>query len=381
MDPSEEIIENQYTDPSQTASFSSVDKLYRTLKDKGISKGSIRRWLRKRDEHTLHHFVRRHFPRQRVIVGSIDYQWDADLVDMNAYTSDNDGYKYILVCIDILSHYLWTRPLRTKQGVDVKVAFQDIFQQSTNNRKPQKIRTDKGQEFRAKVLQRYFNAEGIDHFVTQNEVKANFAERVIKTLKMRIMRYFTLKQTHKWINVLQDFTDSYNHTFHRSIQMSPQSVDKSNEVEAWMNMYRPKEKTIVKEEKIASDKKKKRVFRSVFKFKVGDHVRISNLRDHFDKEYDERWTGEVFKVSKKYTKQSFPVYELEDIDGKFITGVFYQQELQKVTFDPDQSFKIEKVLKTRKRKGHPRESLVRWLRWPKKYDSWIPTSEISPLNH
>jgi ribosomal protein L19 len=311
-------------------------------------------------------------------VGSVDYPWDADLVDMVAFKSANHGYKYILIAIDILSQYLWTRPLKNKQGSEVVGAFKDIL--AVGKRIPRKVRTDKGQEFKAKVLQRYFKENAVHHFVTQNEVKANYAERVIKTLKSRIMRYFTLKQTHKWIDVLASFTDSYNSTYHRSIGMKPQSVNKDNEVEVWMKLYRPP--TV--EEKIKSIKKegrKKKKWRnkSMFKFKVGDHVRISNLCRLFEKEYDERWTGEVFKISKRFHRQMFPLYELEDIEGKAIVGNFYQMELQKVVYDDNQPFKIEKVLKTRKRKGQAKESLVRWLHWPKKYDSWIPSSEVKGI--
>ena len=310
-------------------------------------------------------------------MGSIDYQWDADLVDMVTYESANDGYKYILVGIDILSRHLWTRPLKNKQGAEVVRGFKDIF--DGGERKPQKVRTDKGQEFKAKVLQKFFKDRGVDHFVTQNEVKAIYAERVIKTLKSRIMRYFTLKQTHRWIDVLDDFTDSYNKTYHRSIKTSPRSVNKANEVDIWITQYRPPDEKVDIKTENNGKKKKKRRTRRLFKFKVGDHVRISQLRQLFEKEYDERWTGEVFVIRRRFTRQNFPQYELEDIEGKGIVGNFYQMELQKVHYDPDASFKIEKVLKTRKRKGHEKESLIRWLHWPRKFDSWIPSSQVTGI--
>jgi hypothetical protein len=369
----EPYLTSVYRDPAHKASFTGVDKLYRAVKDKGISKGRVRKWLRGQDDYTLHRAVRRHFPRQRVIVGSVDYQWDADLVDMVTFESDNKGYKYILVAIDILSRYLWTRPLKNKQGSEVTGAFKDIF--AAGDRIPRKVRTDKGQEFRAKVLQRYFKEKAVHHFVTQNEVKANYAERVIKTLKSRIMRYFTLKQTHKWIDVLADFTESYNRTYHRSIKTSPSSVNKGNEVDIWIAQYRPADEKVV----VKSEGKRKRRSKNIFKFKVGDHVRISHLGQIFDKEYDERWTGEVFKIRERFTRQSLPLYVLEDIERKGIVGNFYQMELQNVRYDPGASFKVEKVLKTRKRKGHAKESLVRWLHWPKKYDSWIPSSEVKGI--
>lgn len=39
-----------------------------------------------------------------------------------------------------------------------------------------------------------------------------------------------------------------------------------------------------------------------FKFKIGDSVRISHVHKPFDREYDERWTGEHFIVKSRLIK-------------------------------------------------------------------------------
>ena len=104
----DEKIKRAFHNPKHPASFSSSAKLYRELKSEGVSRGQIERWLKRQDDYTLHRFRRQRFPRRRVIVGSIDYQWDADLVDMTSFASNNSGYKFILVAIDILSRFLWT---------------------------------------------------------------------------------------------------------------------------------------------------------------------------------------------------------------------------------------------------------------------------------
>ena len=38
---------------------------------------------------------------------------DGDTLNLSQYASENDGYKYIAVFIDILSHFLFTFPLKT----------------------------------------------------------------------------------------------------------------------------------------------------------------------------------------------------------------------------------------------------------------------------
>jgi hypothetical protein len=64
--------------------------------------------------YTLHKPTRRRFPRRRVVVYGIDYQWKADLVHLTKLSSYNKGFKYLLTCIDVLSRYPWVVPLTDK---------------------------------------------------------------------------------------------------------------------------------------------------------------------------------------------------------------------------------------------------------------------------
>ena len=266
-----------YYDPKQPGSLSGVDKFYRSQKD-GTRK-QVKTWLRGEEAYTLHKPVRYRFSRNKVIVSGIDDQWDADLMDMTG--QPDDGYHYLLVATDILSHYAWTRPLKNKTGKEVSKAFESIF---AEGRLPRKIRTDRGTEFTSKVTQQTFRKHRVHHFLTNNEVKANYAERLIRTLKLRLKRYETWKQTHKWKDILGDITDSYNNTYHRTIKTTPASVNQENQSEVWMEQYgkTPMQKAD-----------------GPFKFEVGDFVRISHLRRAFQREYDERYTGEIFKVASQ----------------------------------------------------------------------------------
>ena len=53
-------------------------------------------------EKELYKPVTRKFPRRRVNVNGIDEIWDANLIDMQAYSKDNNGLKYLITVIDIL---------------------------------------------------------------------------------------------------------------------------------------------------------------------------------------------------------------------------------------------------------------------------------------
>ena len=90
----------------------------------------------------------------------------------------------------------------------------------------------------------------------------------------------------------------------------------------------------------------------------------------FDKDYTQRWTEEVFKISK--IQMTIPVtYTITDYNGEEIQGSFYEQELQKTS---QRTFRIEKVLKWQGDK-----CLVELMGYPKSFNSWIDTKTIVKL--
>ena len=56
------------------------------------------------------------------------------------------------------------------------------------------------------------------------------------------------------------------------------------------------------------------------------------------------------------------MYRIEYLNGEEIKGTLYQSEMQKVEVRDDDMWKVEQVLK---------QHFVKWLNWPKKFNSWI----------
>ena len=69
----------------------------------------------------------------------------------------------------------------------------------------------------------------IQHFASESEPKAAVVERFNRTIKTRIWTYFSDRGTVRWVNVIQDLVDAYNHSRYRSIGMAPVDVQKKNE--------------------------------------------------------------------------------------------------------------------------------------------------------
>ena len=84
-------------------------------------------------------------------MSGIDGIWAADLIDMQAFSKDNNGIKYFLTVIDIFSKFVLIIPLKQKNGQEVANAFSMIFKE----RRPSKMWVDEGREFYNKDVQKH----------------------------------------------------------------------------------------------------------------------------------------------------------------------------------------------------------------------------------
>ena len=361
----EEFIKGRYNDPSAPGSFQGPDKLYQSNKRNGVKKSQIKNYLKKEDTYTLNRAVRYKFPRNRVVAESIDYMWDVDNADLSLLYKENKGYKYFLLAIDVFSRYCWVRPLKTKYSKEIIKALSSIF---SEGRIPITMRTDRGRELNNREVQRFLSQQGVHHYTTYNEVQANYSERCIKTIKSKLYRYMISRNTLRYIDVLQDIVHSYNNTVHSSLGIPPSKVNKKNESEVLHEQYKRRRKP-----KEDSDNPWQKM-----KFKPGDQVRITYRREAFDREYGQKWSGEIFYVTKAWRRNTIPVYRLADWNGEEIKGTFYNQQLQSVNVDREGIFKIEKILKRRRRNG-VNQVLVKYLHWPKKFNEWINEDRVQDI--
>ena len=74
--------------------------------------------------------------------------------------------------------------------------------------------------------------------MTTNEVKANYDERLNKTLKTILYRYLAKHRTRRYIDALEDLVKSYNASPHRSLNnIAPKDVTEQNTADLWAYMY------------------------------------------------------------------------------------------------------------------------------------------------
>ena len=68
------------------------------------------------------------------------------------YADDNDGYKYLLVVIDIFSRYAWVQPLKDKTAPQIVNAFDKIL---SGGRIPKRLRTDAAKDFTSDKFRKF----------------------------------------------------------------------------------------------------------------------------------------------------------------------------------------------------------------------------------
>ena len=367
----EKYLEDIYYDPKRAGAFSGNSTFYRAVKklgDKRVTRKDIEQFLLKTEPYALHHRVQYRFPRNRVIVSGYKRQCDCDLMDMQKLSESNDGVRYLIVVIEILSRFLWVEPVKDKTGKSLVKGLQNVFNRGG---KAELYRMDKGTEFTNRLVVNFFRQEGVRIYFTENtEVKANYAERVIRTLRGRLFRYLTFKNSDRYIDDLQNIVHGYNNTVHSSLSgLSPSQVSEENEVRVWANQYL--------DEAAGHSLQRRQPFK--YRFRVGDYVRVSFLRRTFQREHDIRWSQEIFVVAHRFARQGKPIYRIKDLHGELIRGSFYQWELLEAP-DPNKGvWKIEKIVR---RRGRPPnvQYLVKWLGWPDSFNSWVNSADVQDIS-
>lgn len=350
----------EYTDFKNPGSYSGAQSFYRSLKQKfkNVKFTDIKKWLQTQDTYTLHKPKTKKFKRMKTIVPGVKDTIQIDLCDMRNISSQNDGYLYILTAIDVFSKKGWALPLKNKKGESVLKELKKIIEEH----QPKRLHADQGNEFFNKDCKSYLEKMNIKLFFTNSELKAAIVERFNRTLKDKMWRYFEEKGNYRWIDIIDDLINSYNNSYHRSIKTTPNKVTSKNENKIYLNLYGHNKDEVA--DNISID----------LKFGVNDYVRISKNKKLFEKGYTNNWRTEIFQIEKILFKDPV-VFILKDLNHETIDGKFYLEEIQKIYISNDKTFKIDQIIKSRK-KGKINEYFVSWKGYPQSFNSWIKEEDF-----
>ncbi|XP_050066197.1 uncharacterized protein LOC126555298 isoform X3 [Aphis gossypii] len=125
----------------------------------------------------LHGPARKIFPRRSVVTRFKDDLWQADLIDMQPHSRQNNGFKFILIIIDTFTKYVWVEALKNKTAKECTKGIIKILKKN----QPKLLQTDNGTEFYNNEFQSSWN----------------------------------------WINSIFKLVYNYNNTKHSTIKCSP----------------------------------------------------------------------------------------------------------------------------------------------------------------
>ena len=78
-------------------------------------------------------------------------------------------------------------------------------------------------------MEDYFDLINVKHWSAHNnEMKANYAECIIHTLKSSLCNYMRKVKRYRYVDMLQDMVKSYNDMLHQTISIKPSEVTKGH---------------------------------------------------------------------------------------------------------------------------------------------------------
>jgi hypothetical protein len=286
-------------------------------------------------------------------------QGGVDLMSVQRRAEYNDGVNYLLIVIDDFSRYLRVEPLENKEGSTVASAMEDILIGMSDRFNV--LCCDRGSEFKSKfddMLSKY----GVRKFFAGASTKCTTVEKMIRNLRTRIARFTDHQNSERYVDNLQDIVKSYNATYHSSIKMAPDNVSSENAHIVFENLYK---------KKMVFDIDK---YTKPFKFPVGSEVRISMNKGIFGREYKERYSKEIFSVTRTYRVNGIELYVVADCENQNLASSFYKDELTLFRRDPKVKFRITTVHDEEKR-GNNQYLLVTFE--GSKCKEWVLKSSVS----
>ena len=313
---------------------------------KDITLKDCKDYLLTQPVYTLYRPARRNYRRNQIVTYFCGEVVQIDIMDMQRYREENDGYLYSLLAYDTYSKFLTSFPIKDRKPESVLAGLENLV--NTLPFAIVNIYWDKEGSFLSRKVQSWLKQHQIGNYTTNSKVKAPGVERVIRTIRLAVQRHFEHTGTRRWINYLPLFVSNYNNRKHSTTKLRP--VDLVNDPMTTVPHVHEPDKAVSLPP-------------------IGSFVRLNRLRGIFEKEASGNWTREVFRVARHKVSSPIPMIYVEDLSGEPVLGALYPEEYQPVAWDPTKK-EIDKVLKKRHRRGQPPERLVTYLGWPSNFAEW-----------
>lgn len=301
-------------------------------------------------------------PKSQVFHKDIYYQ--ADIL----YLPEDEGYKYLLVCVDLYDGSLDAEPVKELKPDDIIKAFKEIFKRNYL-KFPKFITFDKGHEFKGDEIINYFknNGTNVKYALTGRSRQLANAERANQKIgtiffkRMTSQELITGEISKHWFKDLKPLIKVLNEHKKEPLKLSPDGIPLVNEYSGKL-------------------------------LKMGQTVRIlldypinntnnARLYGKF-RSTDIRWTPKYYKITQILLKPNYPPMYLTDKDD--VARTKYQLSVvRKDEKEPDakyirgtpEFYKVSKILDKRK-VNNKTEYLIKWRGFKASDATWEPAKML-----
>ena len=262
--------------------FDGVNNLYLKAKatNKDISKDFVKEWLNKQATQQQNSTVYTKKKAYLPIYSETPFSFQIDLTFFPRYKKYNQDYYVLFTAININTRYAYAYYTKTKDMdtiLDVMKLFKkDAIEINT-------ITTDEGKEFNNNKFLKFCDDNNIAiFFVKGDSHKLGIINRFHRTIKEKLLKYFTATDKLNWIDVIADIIYNYNHTINSGIGIEPYKVNNFLEMEI-----------------IAEKRQQTNIIKSKIPIiNVGDKCRIKNIHSLFEDKMSTRYSNEIYEIIK-----------------------------------------------------------------------------------
>lgn len=371
-------LQKKFTTPSTPASFSSPRTFYNEIKRDGkykITYKQICNFLIKQKGYYFHKQIRKSKINVPIFSPYPKYMVECDLLSYATIKKHNKNRQYALLIIDQASRKAFGRAIGQKSGNNVLAAMKSIF--SSAHFYPEHIKFDSGREFLNRNVKSFLNSKNIEIVLGLNEAssKCSLIERLNLTIRLKLAKLMTQRNSLVWFTNLSAILRSYNSTPHSSLNnLTPNQAWEMPSAELFLKVYKDykpkkkKNKTKKHPPKFSNEDR--------FRFKINDFVRVALTKDKYFKSHKKTFSTEVYGIRERVLKNDIPLYFLSDLspEKNFILGSFMEWEMMLAEPYSDK-WKVEKVLKIFTQNGI-KYAKCRWSGFDKAWDSIVRYSDI-----
>ena len=289
-----DIIRNIYSNEQ------AIYKIYRI---------QLQRWLYGQRTHQLN--LQR--PKQRgnkpFRINTVRTAIQCDLINLISNTYQD--YKYLLVCIDLFSKYVFLYPIKNKESNTVAPLIVNLI--VTNNYKI--LSTDNGGEFT-------FVTHPLPGTVTHifgkpyAPTSQSNVERLNGTLRLGLQRFFN-QGGKNWPIFVQKFINGYNNSKTKTLKTTPNKVMFSNT---------PEENSTLAANRISTTQLDTPAYGRDQVLEIGTIVRLINLKKIKSKNQKlNNYLNPIYKIIKRLPNTTYARnrYLLEDINTRIINPNYF----------------------------------------------------------